>query len=307
MIIDTLNLNHLRIFECVFRTRSMTAASKELHLTQSGVSQHIKSLEDVLQVKLFDRIKQKLVPTPAAATLFRKAADSLYGIEQTLSELKGGEQQLSGEVSIGMPIEFGNGIVLPLLAKFAKQHPRVRFALRYGFPTEMNAMILGGDLDFAFVDAFELDPRITTERVFDETLVLCCHPDLVKKKGAIKGKQGFESLEYVDYQPGEPVLRTWFNHHLGSRNLKLNVRATVMDVQGVLRLIESGLCAGILPGYLVARIEAQGHFELYKFKGSGSPLKNVISVAYLPERTISPAATAALKWFLTELQSGGTA
>jgi DNA-binding transcriptional LysR family regulator len=285
----------------------MTAASKELHLTQSGVSQHIKSLEEVLGVRLFDRIKQKLIPTAAAAVLFKRATDSLYGLEQTISELKGGEQQLSGEVSIGMPIEFGNGIVLPLLAKFCKLHPRVRFACRYGFPTEMNAGILGGDLDFAFVDAFELDPRITTEKVFDETLVLCCHPELIKKKGPIKGKQGYEALEYVDYQPGEPVLRTWFHHHVGSRNLKLNVRATVLDVQGVLRLIESGICAGILPGYLVARIEAQGHFELYKFKGSGSPLKNVISMAWLPERTISPAATAAMKWFLTELQSGGTA
>src|SRR5579885_2662221 len=131
MIIDTLNLNHLRIFECVYRTRSMTAASKELHLTQSGVSQHIKSLEEVLGVRLFDRIKQKLIPTAAAAILFKRATDSLYGLEQTISELKGGEQQLSGEVSIGMPIEFGNGIVLPMLAKFAKQHPRVRFALRY--------------------------------------------------------------------------------------------------------------------------------------------------------------------------------
>ena len=47
MIINNLNLNHLLVFECVFRNGSMTAASKELHLTQSGVSQHMKSLEDV--------------------------------------------------------------------------------------------------------------------------------------------------------------------------------------------------------------------------------------------------------------------
>ncbi|HUP58695.1 MAG TPA: LysR family transcriptional regulator [Bdellovibrionota bacterium] len=305
MIIDTLNLNHLRIFECVYRTRSMTAASKELHLTQSGVSQHIKSLEDVLGVKLFDRIKQKLIPTPASATLFRKTADSLYGIEQTLTELKGGEQQLSGSISIGMPIEFGNNIVMPLLAKFCRQHPRVRFALRYGFPTEMNAGILGGDLDFAFVDAFELDPRITTERVFDETLVLCCHPKIAKEKGPIKGKQGFETLEYVDYQPGEPVLRAWFHHHLGSRNLKLNVRATVMDVQGVARLIQSGAAVGILPEYLVDQLEKVGG-ELHRFKGSGTPLKNTISVAWLPERTVSPAAAAAMKWFLNELRPDAT-
>jgi DNA-binding transcriptional LysR family regulator len=88
---------------------------------------------------------------------------------------------------------------------------------------------------------------------------------------------------------------------VGSRNLKLNVRATVMDVQGVARMILGGLAAGILPGYLVTRLEEQGQ-ELHQFKGSGTPLKNAISVAWLPERTISPAAAAAMKFFLTEIR-----
>jgi DNA-binding transcriptional LysR family regulator len=43
MIIDHINLNHLRIFQSVYKTQSMTTAAGELHLTQSGVSQHIKA------------------------------------------------------------------------------------------------------------------------------------------------------------------------------------------------------------------------------------------------------------------------
>src|SRR4051812_5232545 len=113
MLIDHVNLNHLRVFECVYRTRSMTTASRELHLTQSGVSQHIKTFEDGLGVKLFDRIKQRLIPTSAAALLFKRCAEGLYGIEQALTEIKGGEKQLSGTVNIGMPIEFGNNIMMP--------------------------------------------------------------------------------------------------------------------------------------------------------------------------------------------------
>ena len=57
MLIDQLNLNQLRIFESVYRTQSMTQAAVELGLTQSGVSQHIRALEDVLGLSLFDRIK----------------------------------------------------------------------------------------------------------------------------------------------------------------------------------------------------------------------------------------------------------
>lgn len=69
MIIDRINLNHLRVFECVYRTKSMTIAAEELHLTQSGVSQHIRSLEESLDIRLFDRIKHKLVPTGEARQL----------------------------------------------------------------------------------------------------------------------------------------------------------------------------------------------------------------------------------------------
>ena len=309
MIIDHINLNHLRIFECVYRAKSMTEAAKELHLTQSGVSQHMKTLEDVLEVKLFDRVKQRLIPTNSGNLLFKKCTEALYGIEDILSQLRGGKQSLSGTVSIGMPIEFGNNLVLPLLSKFGIDHPMVRFGLRYGFVTEMNEGILKGDLDFAFVDSFILDSRITTEKIYDEALHLCCTPSMLEKieksprKGAAENKKFFESLEYVDYQPGEPILRLWFQHHLGTRHLNLNVRATVMDVQGVSRLIHTGAYAGVLPGHLVEQLQkdAPKNKKLHIFKGSESMLKNSISVAYLKERTQSPASTALHRWLMQSL------
>jgi DNA-binding transcriptional LysR family regulator len=304
MIIDLVNLNHLRIFECVYRTKSMTEASKELHLTQSGVSQHMKTLEDVLEVRLFDRVKQRLIPTRAATILFKKCSEALYGIEDALGELKGGKLMLSGTVALGMPIEFGNNLIMPLLSDFCSRHPRVKFVIKYGFATEMNDGLLKGDLDFAFVDSFNLDSRITTEKVYDEFLHLCCSSttlETFQKKSTMKdGKKFFEAIEYVDYQPGEPVLRLWFNHHLGTRHVNVNVRATVMDVQGVSRLIQTGGYAGVLPGHLIDKLKK----PLYMFKGIGKPLKNVISLAYLKERTQSPASSAALKFVMEGLAQG---
>ena len=297
MNIDNINLNHLRIFESVFRSKSMTTAARELHLTQPGVSQHMKALEEGLGIRLFDRVKQRLVPTSAATELFNTCVQGLAGIERTITELKGGDHRLAGTVSIGMPIEFGNNIVLPLLAEFCKKHPAVRVALRYGFATEMSEAVLSGALDFAFVDEFSMDKRIFVDKVYDETLYLCASQAMMagmKKAGAVRNTRDyFETLEYIDYQAGEPLLRMWFRHHLKARELRLNVRATVMDVQGVARLITSGLAAGVLPGHLVEKLDSAGH-RMHTFKGCGKPLKNSISVCYLEERSFSPAARAAL-------------
>lgn len=312
MIIDKLNLNHLRIFECVYRHRSMTKAAKELHLTQSGVSQHMAALEEMLEVPLFDRLKQRLVPTGQADILFRRSFEALGGIEQALTELKGGEQKFAGSVSLGVPIEFGNHVILPLLAKFCAQHPLIQTMVRYGFANEMNEELLRGSLDFAFVDSFSVDPRVHAEAVTDEVLHLCAAPELLQRAG-VRGvnwerelsssekRKFFESLSYVDYQPGEPVLRMWFRHHLGSKGLKLNVRSTLMDVQGIGRLVISGMGAGVLPGHYIERLRKQ-MVPLYRFEGSGKPLKNRISVAYLSGRRHSSQALALRSWILENLK-----
>lgn len=295
MILDHVNLNHLRVFECVYRSRSMTLAAKELHLTQSGVSQHIKSLEEMLDVKLFDRIQQKLVPTSAGATLFKRCTQGLNEIEQGLRSIKGAEKQLSGTVTIGMPNEFGNNVVLPQLSAIARKHPLVQFKVRLGLASDMNEMLLRGEIDFAFIDDFRMDRRIKIEKVYDEVLELCATDEFVRKKGAAKNnRRFFESLEYVEYLDEEPLLRMWFAHHLGTQHLDLNVRTTIMDVQGVARLILAEVGAGILPSHLVSKLQKEGH-KLHRFKGCGKPLKNAISVAYLQERTHGSATVATLE------------
>jgi DNA-binding transcriptional LysR family regulator len=272
----------------------MTSAAKELHMTQSGVSQHIKALEDMLNVRLFDRIKQRLVPTAAAGILYRQCSKSLNEIESALVEIKGGDRELSGVVSLGMPVEFGHNVILPRISAFSVKHPKVKFKFVLGLAGELADRILSGELDFAFVDDIKMDARIKTEGVFDEILELCVGTEYLKKAGPVKNtKAYFETLDYIEYQEGEPILRMWFSHHLSTRSLELQVRAFVTDTKGVGKLIAANLGAGVLPGHLASKLELEGT-KLHRFKGSGSPLKNRISLALLEGKTHSPTVQAVL-------------
>ncbi len=304
MLLDKLNLNHLRIFEAVHRLGGMTQAAQALHLTQSGISQHIKALEDMLETKLFDRVHQRLIPTSSAKILYERCTLGLQTIEQALLELKGLSKEHAGTITLGVPIEFGNNIVIPLLSKFSRKHPLVKFKIRMGFASAIAEELLKGDMDFAFVDDYRMDKRISTERVFDETLELCISEELLKNYPTPKlSSDWFEQLGYVEYQVGEPVLRMWFNHHLGpreGRRIGLNVKATVMDVQGIARFISHGAGAGVLPKYLADQMDkTPGPQKIYRFKGCGKPMINRISLATLHERTQSSAA-AAVQDFLKE-------
>jgi DNA-binding transcriptional LysR family regulator len=299
MLLDQINMNYLRIFEAVYRTRSMTQAATELHLTQSGISQHIKSLEDTLEVKLFDRIKQKLIPTEDGKKFYQQLSPHLSKLEEILVELTNKDNSLRGEVTIGMPVVFGLNIVVAHIAELGKMHPQLKFNVHFDLARSFNHLLLKGDVDFAFVDEFNMDRQIETQNVYDESLLLCCTKEYLKSKGEGSNKKYFESLDYIEYEQDAPMVSRWLDHHYKINNPEVKVRAVIADALGVAKLIKSSLGAGILPGHHVERSRAEGH-PLHVIEGKNSKeLKNKISVAYVKGRSWSSAVQESYN-FLTK-------
>mgnify|MGYP003974404931 FL=1 len=282
------NLNLLRIFESVYRLGSMTKASKELFMTQSGVSQNIKNLEELLEIKLFDRVKQKTLPTFKAHELYKGIKPHLYGIEEILSHITEEDTELHGELHIGLPIEYGNNVIVPLLTKWSRLHPGINYKIKYGHATDMNKALLNGELDMAVVDNFGMDKQIKQEVLGDEELTLCCSENYAKEIGPIKNTMKFfEKLDYIDYVDDAPILKQWFKHHFKSNQFNPHIRASLMNVQGISKMITEDLGLGILPHHVVDKLNNEG-LSLYSFKGSGKPLHNSLSLATLDKRSENP-------------------
>jgi len=285
------NLNQLRVFESVYRLGKMSLAAAELHLTQPGISQHIKGLELSLGLKLFDRIDHSLVPTSHGKELFVETERALLRMDNLLTRFKASSGKMIGTIRIGMPIHFGNTHVIPLLSGFTQLHPGVQFRLNYDFASVMNRELIKGHLDFAFVDEFRLDPKIVKEIVYTENLDLYISDKVEIKKKINKNltvKQ-LESLPFVDYQEDAALLKRWFYHHFKAKKINIHLKATVMDVEGVTRMICNGMGAGILPKYIAERLKKEG-VNLVKISGPERSLKNNISLAYVKDRTQLPAA-----------------
>ena len=292
MLLDQINLNYLRIFEAVYRTRSMTQAAQELHLTQSGISQHIRSLEDSLDIKLFDRIKQKLIPTDEGKKLYESVFPQLKNLEHALLSVTAKDHLLRGEVTIGLPVVFGLNMVIPKIAEFGKLHPELKINVRFELGHALNNMLLAGEVDFAFVDDFNMDSQIKTERVYDEVLKMFCSEEYMKTKkkelASLSGKDLYEKFEYIAYEKGEPIVRHWLQQHIKGGQMNLNVRAYVADALGISRFIIHGLGVGVLPGHHAGKLIEQG-YKLHEFDSKGKESKNRISVAYVVNRTQSNA------------------
>ena len=284
MLSKNINLNSLSVFSSVYRLGSMTLAAKELAMTQPGVTQHIKNLERSLNIQLFHRMGKKLVASKEAENLYNGTHSSLAEIESTLLFITEKERQFRGTVHIGVPIEFGNTIILPKLSKIRSQFPQIQFHITYGLPHELNSLILEGKLDFAFIDQYQINPSIKTSVVYQENLILCCSEEYYQLINKTRlDRKFFESLNYLAYQQGAPIIRNWFERAYNLKKMKLNIASYSFDVTGVATLVHSSMGVGVLPEHVFINLKKRG-FKLHQFKSKSGTVNNPISIAYLDQR-----------------------
>lgn len=277
-----MNLNTFRVFLTVYEQKSMTQAASLLHLTQSGISQHIRALEEELGFTLFERVNKKLFPTSKASELYARGKKAVIEIESAVSDIQHKEEFPRGTVRIGLPVEFGTNVVVPELSKLGLKYPEIDYVITLDFATILSGMVVRGELDLAMIDRFGVDHSLKVETVASETLVLCGLKSYVKKFGPVKYNTAyFSQMHYVDYKAGEPIVRSWFRHHIHRHNIGIRVRAHIFDVQGIAKFIRSGLGIGVLPDYVVSKLEREG-VELHVFEGKRAPLKNEMCLTYLP-------------------------
>jgi LysR family glycine cleavage system transcriptional activator len=120
-----LPLNALRAFDAVGRQMSFTGGAQALTVTQSAVSRHISSLEDLIGKPLFERDPAGLKLTAAGKTLLPVVSKSLDRMEYALNGVRD-EGVESRPVRIHIPPTLLYQSAMPLLHDFHREHPEIR-------------------------------------------------------------------------------------------------------------------------------------------------------------------------------------
>lgn len=171
--------NELRIFRAVAQTGSITKAAQALGYVQSNVTARIQQLESDLNTQLFYR-QRGMILTPTGEKLLVYAEKIIYLLNEADKAIQDSCEP-SGSLSIGA-INTVSAIRLPeLLALYHRAYPKVDLSLITSQSDELIYKVKHFQLDGAFVKASSLnDESITSELVFEETLVLICNPNYTK-------------------------------------------------------------------------------------------------------------------------------
>lgn len=123
-----LTLRSLRVFEAAASARSFSRGAELLGMTQSAVSQQIRSLEDEVGVRLFDTQARPIQLTDAGRELLRHARAILAQVDVAADAMASLEGQFKGQIHLGVvsPAQY---FAPALLTAFRERYPQVRVKL----------------------------------------------------------------------------------------------------------------------------------------------------------------------------------
>lgn len=121
------SLNALRAFEAAARHLSFTKAADELYVTQAAISHQIKTLEDQLGMRLFQRRNRNLILTDAGQALLPAMTDALDAIETAVARIKRNDEQ--GVLTVATMDSLAATWLMPRLPRFRALHPDIDIRL----------------------------------------------------------------------------------------------------------------------------------------------------------------------------------
>ncbi|HSW64592.1 MAG TPA: LysR family transcriptional regulator [Dissulfurispiraceae bacterium] len=128
--------HRIKAFCLVVELKSFSKAAEAKHITQSAISQIIRSLEKELRVKLLNRDDKDITLTPAGRIFYQHAKTLLADyrrIETDMSELGG---QMHGQLSIAAIPTLATQFLPAIIREFSLEHPNVEFSITLGTSEE---------------------------------------------------------------------------------------------------------------------------------------------------------------------------
>jgi DNA-binding transcriptional LysR family regulator len=163
-------LRELRSFIVVAEQGGLTAAARELHLSQSALSQTMQSLERQLGVQLLIRTSIGTRLTGAGEVLLREARALLAHHDRVVAAVAGSTSGVSGVLRIGVPLELPAELLLGPVTQLRNALPDVRVQPRHLPTAEQLAELRAERLDIAFVRERAIGPAFEAMIVATEKL-----------------------------------------------------------------------------------------------------------------------------------------
>ncbi|MDO9414765.1 LysR family transcriptional regulator [Pararhizobium sp.] len=236
-----LTWDHYRTFLAVLQEGSLSAAARDLGLTQPTVGRHVDALEAAVGFALFTRSPQGLLPTEGALAL-KPYAETLAATTAALIRTASGERDaVKGTVRISASEVIGVEVLPPILAALQQRYP--------GLVIELSASDAIEDLlrqgaDIAVRMAEPVQDALLICRIGDIQLGFHAHRAYLERRGQPQTIVDLADHDLVGYDRETAYIRTMMKRfpELGSPAFSFKSDSSLAQLAAIRAGIGIGLC-----------------------------------------------------------------
>lgn len=285
-----------KIFRDLIDSQSFSKAAELNRITQSAVSQQVKTLEMRFGMPLIERNSKKFVVTREGEIMY----DASRELTQIYENLQHRFQELhnivSGTIRVATVYSIGLHELPIYLKAFLKTYPSVNIHLEYRRSNQVYDDVLQGVVDIGLV-AFPVPRKnIKVDHFRKDTLVVICKPTHLLAQQSAVTLPDIVQHKFVAFEPDIPTRRA-IDKMFSDASLHIKPIMEFDNIETVKRAVEIDAGVSIVPRATVTQEVNNGLLKMLELTGGdyGRPL----GILYRQGRVLSPA----LKKFLEILKS----
>lgn len=226
----------LDTFIAVCKHMNFTHAAQELNITQPAVSQHIKYLQELYGVELFEHHGKKIILTKSGSYLLNVVTTVKHDDMFLRQKIKEKEVQ---KISFGATLTVGQYLILDVMIRYVKKHENVSLCMGILNTSSLLEKIDLGEIDFAMIEGY-FDKEAYDYLVYSkEDFVAVCGKDYPLTKDSYSIEELFQ--ERIIMREKGSGSRDILERYLKERNYSLTDFANVMEINNIyatIRFIE---------------------------------------------------------------------
>jgi DNA-binding transcriptional LysR family regulator len=296
MSLQHVSLRQLRVFESAATNGSFSKAAEMLHLTQPGVSMHIKELETNTGLPLFERLGKKLYLTEAGQELLTRAREILRALKDAEDALDGLKGLRRGRINLAV-VSTAKYFVPQLLARFGKDYPELEIRLAVNNRIQVIEQLISNEVDLAIMGRSPQSLDTVAEPFAQNPHVIIASPEhaLAGERRILVATIAKE--HFIVREPGSGT-RLAMQQFFEAQQLRANVGMEMASNETIKQAVMAGMGVSFISRHTI-ELELQTK-RLVVLDVRGTPVIRQWHVAHLAKKRLSPTAAAFKEFVLTQ-------
>jgi DNA-binding transcriptional LysR family regulator len=253
-----MQIQTFKVFCDLADTESFSKAAERNGITQSAVSQQVRSIEEQFQVRLIDRGRRAFHLTPEGQAFLASSREIVGSYDDLGTRMQKLQEVISGELRIATIFSIGLHELPPYLKRFRREFPLVEVRMDYRRSAQVYAAVQENRADVGLV-AYPASRRGITASVFwrDRLVVICApsHPLAGRRKIGLSDLAG---EKFIAFEPDLPTRRE-VDRRLRQAGARVKVAFEFDNIETVKRAVEIESAVSIVPRTSVRSEVEAGH------------------------------------------------